>query len=124
MTGTSVRVGSTTEIPVGGTLPTVLDGQSILVVHAEDDRFYAIANECSHANVELADGEVEGTSLECPLHGARFDLHTGKPCSMPATEPVATYPVEVRDGDVYVMPSASNVSAASNVSTASNGVNW
>ena len=46
--------------------------------------------------VALSEGEVEGCTLECWLHGSRFDLRTGKPTGLPATEPVATFPVEVR----------------------------
>ena len=74
----------------------------IAIVHAEDGEFYAIYDECSHAAVPLSEGEVEGCTLECWLHGSRFDLRTGKPTGLPATEPVATFPVEVRGNDVYV----------------------
>ena len=60
---------------------------------------------CSHASVALSEGDYEisdGCTVECWLHGSRFDLRTGKPTGLPATEPVATFPVDVRDGDVYV----------------------
>ena len=57
---------------------------------------------CSHAAVALSEGEVEGCTVECWLHGSRFDLRTGKPTGLPATEPVATFPVEVRGTEVYV----------------------
>ncbi|WP_341350872.1 Rieske 2Fe-2S domain-containing protein [Nocardioides convexus] len=50
----------------------------------------------------LSEGEVADCTIECWLHGSTFDLRTGKPTTFPATEPVATFPVEVRDGDVYV----------------------
>ena len=56
----------------------------------------------SAADVALSEGEVDGCTIECWLHGSRFDLRTGKPTGLPATEPVATFPVEVRDGDIYV----------------------
>jgi 3-phenylpropionate/trans-cinnamate dioxygenase ferredoxin subunit len=52
--------------------------------------------------VALSEGEVDDCTLECWLHGSRFDLRTGKPTGLPATEPVATFPVEVRDDGVYV----------------------
>jgi 3-phenylpropionate/trans-cinnamate dioxygenase ferredoxin subunit len=65
------------------------------VVHAIDDR-------CSHAEASLAAGEVFGTEVECPRHGAEFDLITGEPGSLPATKPVSVYPAEVRDGSVFV----------------------
>ena len=53
-------------------------------------------------SVKLPEGEVDGCTLECWLHGSRFDLRTGKPLGPPATQPVRTYPVSVADGDVYV----------------------
>ncbi len=63
---------------------------------------FAVQDVCSHANVPLSEGEVEDCTVECWLHGSRFDLRTGKPTGLPATEPVATFPVEVRDDGVYV----------------------
>jgi 3-phenylpropionate/trans-cinnamate dioxygenase ferredoxin subunit len=74
----------------------------IAVVHAGDDAFYAVYDECSHQSIPLSEGEVDGCTLECWLHGSRFDLRTGAPTGLPATRPVPVYPVEVRDGDVYV----------------------
>jgi 3-phenylpropionate/trans-cinnamate dioxygenase ferredoxin subunit len=68
--------------------------------HGEE--VFALQNMCSHAAVALSEGEVEDCTVECWLHGSRFDLRTGKPTGLPATEPVATFPVDVRDGDVYV----------------------
>jgi 3-phenylpropionate/trans-cinnamate dioxygenase ferredoxin subunit len=64
--------------------------------------YFAIQNECSHAAVALSEGEVADCQVECWLHGSRFDLRTGKPTGLPATEPVAVFPIEVRDGEIYV----------------------
>jgi 3-phenylpropionate/trans-cinnamate dioxygenase ferredoxin subunit len=66
------------------------------------DEVFAVENICSHAAVALSEGEVDDCTVECWLHGSRFDLRTGKPTGLPATEPIATFPVDVRDGDVYV----------------------
>jgi len=90
------------EVPKGSVLAVEVDGTPVALVHAEDDQFYAIYNECSHAAVALSEGEVDGCTLECWLHGSRFDLRTGQPTGLPATEPVPVYPVEVRDGEVFV----------------------
>ena len=68
----------------------------------DGEKFYALQVLCSHAAVSLSEGEVENCAVECWLHGSRFDLRTGKPTGLPATEPVATFPVEVRDDGVYV----------------------
>jgi 3-phenylpropionate/trans-cinnamate dioxygenase ferredoxin subunit len=56
----------------------------------------------------LSEGEIDGCTLECWLHGSRFDLRTGEPTGLPAIEPVATFPVEIRDGDIYVSSIPSN----------------
>jgi nitrite reductase/ring-hydroxylating ferredoxin subunit len=62
----------------------------------------ALLDECSHAEVSLSDGEVENCTVECWLHGSRFDLRTGKPTGLPATEAVPVFPVRVDGDDVYV----------------------
>ena len=69
------------------------------------DEFHAIDDECSHKDYSLSEGEVwaEECEIECPKHGSMFDLLTGEPCSLPATRPVAVYPVEVADGEVAVV---------------------
>ena len=63
---------------------------------------HALRDECSHATLALSEGEVTRKGIECWLHGSCFDLRTGAPSSLPATEPVDVFPVEIRDGDVYV----------------------
>ena len=79
----------------------VVDGTTIAVVLTEGEVF-AIDDTCSHGAVSLAEGEVEGCALECWLHGSKFDLRTGAPLSLPATDPVPVYPVKVEDGTVLV----------------------
>ncbi len=59
---------------------------------------FAINDVCSHANVSLSEGEVEDCRIECWLHGSSFDLRTGKPSALPATQPVPVYPVKI-EGD-------------------------
>jgi 3-phenylpropionate/trans-cinnamate dioxygenase ferredoxin component len=95
-------VGPAADVPKGSVVSLAVDDRDIAIVHADDDKFYAIRDECSHASVALSEGEVEGCTLECWLHGSRFDLRTGEPTGLPATEPVPVFPVEVRDGDIYV----------------------
>jgi len=65
------------------------------------DEVFAIEDVCSHAEVPLTDGEVDGCTIECVLHGSRFDLRTGKPTGPPATRPVPVYPTTVVDGEVF-----------------------
>jgi len=103
-----IRVCSADEVPKASSVSVDIDGTAIAVAHAEDDNFYAVYDECSHASVALSEGEVYDRTIECWLHGSCFDLRTGEPTALPATEPVPVYPVEVRDGDVYVSLTPSN----------------
>ena len=80
---------------------TEIDGVEVAIVHS-GGRFYAIADECSHAAIQLSEGDVEDGEIECYLHGSRFDLATGEPLGLPATEPVAVYPCQVSGADVLV----------------------
>ena len=65
------------------------------------EQVFAIEDVCSHAEVPLSEGEVTGCTIECELHGSRFDLRTGAPTGPPATRPVPVYPTTVLDGEVY-----------------------
>ena len=69
------------------------------------DQVYAIGDECSHADYSLAEGilEPDDCAVECPKHGALFDVRTGEPMTLPATQPVPTYTVEVDGDDIYVV---------------------
>ena len=103
-----IRVCSVADVPKGSAKAITVEDVGIALVHADDDNFYAVYDECSHAAVPLSEGEIDGCTLECWLHGSRFDLRTGEPTGLPATEPVPVYPVEVRDGDVYISLEPSN----------------
>ncbi|MFG2795517.1 non-heme iron oxygenase ferredoxin subunit [Streptomyces pseudovenezuelae] len=78
-----------------------VEGTPVSVVLTGDEVF-AIHDVCSHSAVSLSEGEVEGCTVECWLHGSRFDLRTGKPLDPPASRPVPVYPVRIEDGGVYV----------------------
>jgi len=71
------------------------------VARAEGEVF-ALRDVCSHAEVPLSEGEIYDTTVECWLHGSCFDLRTGQPTGLPATEPVPVYPVKIEGDDVYV----------------------
>ena len=78
-------------------------GRSLAVVRL-GDKVYAIGDTCTHAEVSLAEGEVdsEECALECPKHGSLFSLETGEPLSLPATRPVPRYEVTIDGADVLV----------------------
>ncbi len=77
-------------------------GTAVALVRDAGGEFHALADCCSHGQVSLSDGEVDGTTIECWLHGSTFDLRTGAPLTLPATKPVPVYPVTVADGRVLV----------------------
>ena len=79
----------------------VVDGQAVALVRIGEEVF-AIEDRCSHADVALSEGDVEGHGIECFLHGSRFDLRTGKPSGLPAIRPVAVYAVTLEGDDVLV----------------------
>jgi 3-phenylpropionate/trans-cinnamate dioxygenase ferredoxin component len=99
------RVCARSEVPEDGSLRVELPDVDIAVVDFEGELF-AIEDVCSHAEVALSDGEVEefegAPTIECALHGSCFDLRTGQPTNLPATEPVPVYPVRVEGDDVLV----------------------
>ena len=89
-------------LPDVGAVLVELGGRPVAVVRDEDGDVHAVDDTCSHANVSLAEGEVDGCTIECWLHGSCFDLRTGEPTGLPATEPVPVYPVKIEGDDVYV----------------------
>src|SRR5213596_3679289 len=89
------------DVPTDEALGLTVGGFDVAVARDGDD-VYALQDLCSHAAVALSEGEVDDCTVECWLHGSRFDLRTGKPTTFPATEPVATFPLEVRGDDIYV----------------------
>ncbi|MGK0740365.1 non-heme iron oxygenase ferredoxin subunit [Leucobacter sp. Z1108] len=82
----------------------VIDDVPIAVVLDAQGEVHAIGDTCSHGQISLAEGFVEGDTLECWAHGSAFSLRTGQPQNLPAYEPVPVYAVEIEDGDVYIDP--------------------
>jgi|TARA_B100001094_G_scaffold204731_1_gene198652 3-phenylpropionate/trans-cinnamate dioxygenase ferredoxin subunit len=64
--------------------------------------YYALDDMCSHAEASLSEGDVYDCKVECPLHGAEFDLKTGDAVTLPATKPVNKYKVNVEDGYIFL----------------------
>jgi 3-phenylpropionate/trans-cinnamate dioxygenase ferredoxin subunit len=96
------RVASVDELPAE-TLKRVAAGPiPVCLAHAEDGQFYALNDICTHEEFYLSDGELWGLDVECPQHGSRFNLQTGKVTGLPAVIPAKAYPVSVEGSDVYV----------------------
>ena len=96
-----VRVCAVSDVAPDSAIAVEVGRTDVAIVHS-NGRFYAIADECSHAAIALSEGDVGEGEIECYLHGSRFDLATGEPLGLPATEPVAVYPCQVSGDDVLI----------------------
>jgi len=87
-----------------GTVRRFEVGGRLVAVVRIGDSVYAIGDTCSHADVSLSEGEVlcDEKELECWKHGSAFNLETGEPTSLPATQPVPVYTASVVDGNIVV----------------------
>ena len=94
-------VAKTADISPGRVAVFHLDDHDVAVCNV-DGAFYAIDDVCTHDGGSLDQGELEGDQIECPRHGARFDVRTGDAVQLPAFEPVETYPVRVEDDTIQV----------------------
>jgi 3-phenylpropionate/trans-cinnamate dioxygenase ferredoxin subunit len=96
-----IRVASLADLAPGAGRLVEWAGRRLALFLVEGEVF-ALADRCSHAEASLAEGEVFGHTVECPRHGAAFDLRTGETLSLPATRGVAAYRVEVEGDAVYL----------------------
>jgi 3-phenylpropionate/trans-cinnamate dioxygenase ferredoxin component len=79
-----------------------IDGVPLCVARLDTGELYAISDICSHEEIELSEGDLQGYEVECPAHGSRFDVRTGDVSGLPAEDPVKAYAVTVDGEDVYV----------------------
>jgi len=96
-----IKICTTSEVLPGEYRLVDIEGTLIAVFNI-DGKFYAIEDVCTHDGGELAGGEIHGHEIECPRHGARFDVRTGAATCPPAYEPTKKFPVKVENRIVYV----------------------
>jgi 3-phenylpropionate/trans-cinnamate dioxygenase ferredoxin subunit len=96
-----VAVAKVAEIPDPGRKIVELDDQLVVVIHTAG-HFYAIDDVCTHDGGPLGEGTLDGTTIACPRHGAKFDVRTGAALTMPATKPTASHEVKIDGDDVLV----------------------
>jgi 3-phenylpropionate/trans-cinnamate dioxygenase ferredoxin subunit len=96
-----LRACALTDLDNETAISVELDGVPVCVAKSEGEIF-AIYDVCSHADVPLSEGDVCDGTVECWLHGSRFDLRSGHPTGLPATQPVPVYPVKIDGDDVFV----------------------
>ncbi len=97
-----VDIGPVERLPIGGRLDLVVNYVGVALFNL-DGVIYALEDVCTHDGGPLGEGEVvNGCEVECPRHGARFDIRTGEVTRGPAFQPTTTYAVRVEDGRILV----------------------
>lgn len=98
-----VQVATVADVAVGSAIQVVVQGEQIGIFNC-DGTFYATNNICTHAYAELHEGYIDGDdcTIECPLHGARFDLATGRTLSLPAITPIRIYEIQIENEMILV----------------------
>lgn len=96
-----LEIAPTSELPNGERLFVDI-GDTPVVIFNIGGKFFAIGDVCTHDDGPLGDGDLDGFNVVCPRHGAEFDVCTGKAVSMPAVEDIPAYPVQVRDGVLFI----------------------
>jgi 3-phenylpropionate/trans-cinnamate dioxygenase ferredoxin subunit len=104
---TTARSGFATGLDAAGVTPGTVrvvevDGRSLCIGLTEDGEWGAIDNVCTHDGGVLGEGELDDNAVECPRHGGRFDLFTGRVLALPPVRPVQAYATRVEDGRVVV----------------------
>lgn len=97
-----MRVEGAAAMSPGSAQLVIVEGTEVALVRDDFGDFHAIGDSCTHGAVSLSDGEVEGRTIECWLHGSTFDLVTGRPTCLPATKPTPVYTAAVDGSDVLV----------------------
>jgi len=104
---TSTAVASLDDLAPGSAMTVMVTDQSgatvpVALVRESGGDVYAIGDTCTHGEVSLGEGDVEGHEVECWAHGGRFDVRTGDATELPAMEPVPVYSVSIEDGQIVV----------------------
>ncbi|MCB2049207.1 MAG: non-heme iron oxygenase ferredoxin subunit [Novosphingobium sp.] len=98
---TFIAVARLEDVPPGGKKCVTVEGQKVLLCNTKD-RIFAVENQCSHVLEPLDEGRMRSGWIACPIHGARFDLETGKPLNPPAIFPIKIYEVRIEGDDILV----------------------
>ena len=96
-----VKVGKIEDVPPGSAKVYEVNGRPLAVCNVEGD-LYAIDDVCTHDEGSLDQGELEGCEIECPRHGARFDVRSGEVTALPAVLPIDTFKVRIQGDDVEI----------------------
>ena len=98
----ATKICSLDDLKPGKAIRVKINDHAIAIIRTPNGEVKALDDKCSHGEISLSEGFVDNETVECWAHGAKFDLNTGKPLSLPAYEPVATYEVLINNNDIYV----------------------
>lgn len=104
----ATRICALADLKPGKALRIKLGDNAIALIRTPSGQVRALDDKCSHGEISLSEGFVDEETIECWAHGAKFSLETGKPLSLPAYEPVATYEVIIENEDIYLELEDSN----------------
>lgn len=99
---TWVNVANVVQVPTGQAIVVHAGRRRLALCRPTEDEWFAIDDVCTHDGGPLGEGELLGYEIECPRHGAHFDVRTGEALTLPATRPVNAYRVRVEDNQVFV----------------------
>lgn len=98
----AIRICAVDDIRAGKAIRVKLGEEAIAIVKTKAGEIKAINDKCSHGEISLSEGFVEGNTIECWAHGAKFSLDTGEALTLPAFEPVSVYPILIEDDTIYL----------------------
>ena len=102
-----IEAGSVGDIPAGRVKLVHDESEDLRIAVCNlDGQFFAIEDVCTHDGGPLDQGNLEGDEIECPRHGARFNVRTGEATLMPAVMPVQTFPIKIEGNQVFVSTEA------------------
>lgn len=105
------HVADMSELADSDRLSVIIDDTPALLIR-NGESFYAIEDACTHDGQPLTDGTISDNEIECPRHGARFDIRSGEALCMPATEPIKIFEVSVREAEIYARPHQAHAASA------------
>lgn len=98
----ATRICALADLAPGKSLRVKIGDHPIAIVRTPAGDVKALDDKCSHGEISLSEGFVDNETIECWAHGAKFDLNTGKPLSLPAYEPVNTYEIIIENDDIFI----------------------
>ena len=96
-----VEIAPVSELPNGERLFVEIEGKPLVIFNIAG-QFFSIGDVCSHDDGPVGEGDIEGDNIVCPRHGAEFDIRTGKAVQLPAVVDIPAYPVQIRDGIIFL----------------------